>query len=442
MVNRDRWEQIEQLYHAALEHGPDTRDAFLSEACADDEDLRCEVAGLLACDVPSDSFIQSPAIEIAARAMAAEPLNEASTNPMRSPIAAGQIGAYQLLEPLGRGGMGEVHLALDTRLGRKVAVKLLPAEFTTDNGRLRRFAQEARAASALNHPNIITIHEIGEIAIENGSLRYIVTEYVEGETLRQRMARAPQQRIEPPEAIDIALQIAAALSAAHEAGITHRDIKPENVMARRDGIVKVLDFGLAKLTEPAAPEIDTQAPTLQKVTSTESGVVIGTPRYMSPEQARGEKLDARTDIFSLGVTLYEMVAGRAPFAGTTPGDVIASILRDEPPPLAECAPDAPRELEKIIGRSLSKERAERYQTAKDLLADLKEVKQRIELEAKFGESPCVVPPSGGSSGRQVIPPEGGTTNTVRRRLAIFLAAALSIAVMAGLAVWTYINRKP
>src|SRR5262245_646592 len=347
-MERDRWEQIQLLYHAALEHGPDARDAFLSEACAGDDDLRCEVAGLLACDVTSDSFIQSPAIGVAARAMAAEPLIEASDRLMRSLITESQIGPYQLLEPLGRGGMGEVHLALDTRLGRKVAIKLLPAEFTADDGRVRRFAQEARAASALNHPNIITIHEIGEIAIENGSLRYIVTEYVEGETLRQRIERAPQRRIEPPEAIDIALQITAALSAAHEAGITHRDIKPENVMARRDGIVKVLDFGLAKLTEPAGPApsflVDTQASTLQKVTSTESGVVMGTPRYMSPEQTRGEKLDARTDIFSLGVMLYEMVAGRAPFAGTTPSEVIASILRDTPPPLAEIAPDAPQEL--------------------------------------------------------------------------------------------------
>src|SRR5215475_4079330 len=435
----DRWEQIERLYHAALERGPDARERFLNEACAGDEDLRREVAGLLACDIPSDSFIQSPAIEIAARAMAGEPLIESSTDQMRSLIAVSQIGVYRLLEPLGRGGMGEVHLALDTRLGRKVAVKLLPAEFTTDNGRLRRFAQEARAASALNHPNIITIHEIGEIAIENGSLRYIVTEYVEGETLRQRMARAPQQRIEPPEAIDIALQIAAALAAAHEAGITHRDIKPENVMARRDGIVKVLDFGLAKLTEPAALTIDTQAPTLHRVTSTESGVVMGTPRYMSPEQARGEKLDGRTDIFSLGVTLYEMVAGRAPFSGTTPGDVIAAILRDTPPTLAECMLNAPQELERIISKALRKDRAERYQTASELLTDLKELKQRIEIEAKLGETAFVVPPSGGSSSRRNIPPAGGTANATRKRLALFAAAALFVAAIAG---WFYFNRQP
>src|SRR5262245_60778148 len=373
---------------------------------------------------------------------------------MESLIAASQIGAYQLLSPLGRGGMGEVHLALDTRLGRKVAVKLLPAEFTTDNGRLRRFAQEARAASALNHPNIITIHEIGEIAIENGSLRYIVTEYVEGETLRQRMARAPQQRIEPPEAIDIALQIAAALSAAHEAGITHRDIKPENVMARRDGIVKVLDFGLAKLTEPAAPApsflIDTQAPTLQRVTSTESGVMMGTPRYMSPEQARGEKLDARTDIFSLGVTLYEMVAGRAPFAGTTTGEVIAAILRDAPPSLSEWAPDAPRELEQIIGKALRKDRADRYQTASELGIDLKELKQRIEFGTRLGETSFGIPSTGVSGGyrrperlvNEPLPPEGGIPNTRLRRATIIAIVALAGVAIAGLAAWFYFNRKP
>src|SRR5215475_11618235 len=382
MMEHDRWEQIERLYHAALERGPDAREAFIDEACAGDEALRREVAGLLACDVPSDSFIRSPAIEIAARALAAEPLIEASNKPMESLIAGSQIGPYQMLEPLGRGGMGEVHLALDRRLGRKVAIKLLPAEFTADEGRVRRFAQEARAASALNHPNIITIHEIGETATENASLRYIVTEYVEGETLRQRMERAPQQRIEPPEAIDIALQIAAALSAAHEAGITHRDIKPENVMVRRDGIVKVLDFGLAKLTEPASPVIDSQAPTLVR-NITEDGIVMGTPQYMSPEQARGEKADARTDIFSLGVTLYEMLAGRSPFGGTTPSEVIASILRDTPTPLAELAPDAPRELERIVGMALRKEREERYQTARELFSDLKDIKQELEIRAKL-----------------------------------------------------------
>ena len=376
----DRWEQIERLYHAALERGPDAREAFLDKACAGDEDLRREVAGLLACDIPSDSFIQSPAIEIAARALAAEPLIEVSTNPMRSPIAVGHIGAYKLLEPLGRGGMGEVHLALDTRLGRKVAVKLLPAVFTTDAGRVRRFAREARAASALNHPNIITIHEIGEASTENGSLRFIVTEYVEGETLRQRMASAPQQRIGSSEAIDIALQIAAALSAAHEAGITHRDIKPENVMVRPDGLVKVLDFGLAKLTPPSPEAIDTGAPTLAQEIRTTPGMILGTLRYMSPEQARAQEVDARSDIFSLGAVLYEMIAGEPLFSGETAADIIAAIINKEPQPLAECAPDAPPEMEEILSKALSKNREERYQAVSELLTDLQRLKSRLEQD--------------------------------------------------------------
>jgi serine/threonine protein kinase/Tol biopolymer transport system component len=379
-MERDRWEQIERLYYAALEREPGARDAFLDEACAGDEELRREVAGLLACDVTNDSFIQSPAIKIAARAMAAAPLIEVSSESMESLNMGYQIDVYQLLAPIGRGGMGEVYLALDTRLGRKVAIKLLPAAFTTDADRGRRFVREARAASALNHPNIITVHEIGEAATENGSLRYIVTEYVEGETLRQRMESMPGRRMKPLEAIDVAMQIAAALSAAHEAGITHRDIKPENIMVRRDGIVKVLDFGLAKQTESASPVVDSQATTMAR-NITDAGVVMGTPRYMSPEQARGDKVDARTDIFSLGVALYEMITGRAPFAGTTPAEVSAAILRDSPPPLAECAPDAPPEMERILGNALRKDRDERYQTVKELLSDLKDLREERAFES-------------------------------------------------------------
>ncbi|MGH9843240.1 MAG: protein kinase domain-containing protein, partial [Blastocatellia bacterium] len=375
----ERWKQIEQIYDAALERDASRRAAFLDQACEGDGELRREVTSLLASDEQAGSFLAGPATEIMAKVIAAEPAS--------SPIGR-RIGHYQVLSLLGAGGMGEVYLAEDTQLRRKVAIKLLPVEFTADAGRVRRFAQEARAASALNHPNIITIHEIGEASTENGATHYIVTEYVEGETLRQRMAGAPQKeapsRIEASEAIDIALQIAAALAAAHEAGITHRDIKPENVMVRRDGIVKVLDFGLAKLTEPASPAIDTQASTLAR-NSTEAGVVMGTPRYMSPEQARGEKVDARTDIFSLGVMLYEMVAGRAPFAGATTGEVIAAILRDSPPPLAECAPDAPPELERILSRALRKGREERYQAVNELLVDLKRLKRRLEQKDELND---------------------------------------------------------
>ncbi len=364
----NRWQQIEELYHAALERAPDERAAFLAETCADDSGLRREVEELLRYDGAATSFIEENALAVEARQLEAEDL---STTKAQG-ITGQQIGAYKILAPLGKGGMGEVHLALDTRLGRKVAVKLLPARFTTDSDRVRRFAQEARAASALNHPNIITIHEIGEV--EN--THYLVTEYVEGETLRQRMASAPQRRIEPSEAIDIALQVAAALAAAHEAWITHRDIKPENVMVRRDGIVKVLDFGLAKLTEPIAPAVDTQAPTMAGG-STETGMVMGTPRDMSPEQARGEKVDHRTDIFSLGVMLYEMVAGRAPFAGATTSEVIAAILRDEPPSPRALNPSLPVELEHIIGKALEKDRDLRCQSAKEILADLKRLQRDL-----------------------------------------------------------------
>ena len=386
-MERDRWEQIERLYHAALRHEPDAREAFLDEACAGDKDLRREVAGLLGCDIPCDSFIQSPEIGIASEGLATEPLPENQSREKTNRPATLRLGDYHLLSPLGRGGMGEVYLALDTRLGRYVAIKLLPAAFTSDVARVQRFAREARAASALNHPNIITIHEIGEATTDTGITHYIVTEYVEGETLRHRMTSAPQQKIEPLEAVEIALQIAAALSAAHEAGITHRDIKPENVMIRPDGYVKVLDFGLAKLSEPLSPapnSVDVaQAPTLVRDYNTKSGVLMGTPRYMSPEQVRGERVDARTDIFSLGVLLYEMVDAQPPFVGATTSDVIAAILRDDPPPLTEDLPDAPPELERIIDKALRKERAERYQTAKELIADLKELKQQIELDEKL-----------------------------------------------------------
>src|SRR5213593_4928603 len=254
--------------------------------------------------------------------------------------------------------MGEVFLAHDTSLGRKVALKLLRSDFTRNEERLRRFRQEARAASALNHPNILTIYEIGH----DGSLHFMATEYVEGETLRQHLSRA---RLTVGQTLDVAVQVASALAAAHQAGIIHRDIKPENTMVRTDGNVKVRDFGLAKLSEPKT--IETAAPTLPQV-ETAPGVVMGTFSYMSPEQARGLAVDARTDIWSLGVMLYEMVAGRHPFAGETSNDVIASILKSDPAPLDETTPLG---LQRIVRKSLQKNLDERYQSVKDLLIDLK-----------------------------------------------------------------------
>ncbi len=276
--------------------------------------------------------------------------------------------------------MGEVYLAHDSRLRRQVAIKLLPAEFTENKDRLSRFEREAYAASSLNHPNILTIYEIGE---EQGH-HFIATEYVEGESLRQRLARSP---MELKETLAIVIQVADALAAAHEAGIVHRDIKPENVMLRRDGYVKVLDFGLAKLAnESSKPEVAPEASTMTRVLKTDPGVVMGTASYMSPEQARASEVDARTDIWSLGVVLYEMVAGRLPFEGGTTTDVLATILHREPPSLLLYSGDVPGELERIVEKALTKKREERYQLARELSLDLKRLKQRVELDAELERS--------------------------------------------------------
>lgn len=293
------------------------------------------------------------------------------------PLSSGiNVGHYEILAPLGAGGMGEVYLAQDTRLNRKVALKILPADLINNRQRLLRFEREAQAASALNHPNILTIHEIG---VENNT-HFIVTEFIEGETLRQKLQTT---LLEIKETLTIVTQIAAALDAAHRNGIVHRDIKPENVILRDDGLVKVLDFGLAKLTEKKeiAPA-DTQDRTLVLMRTTPR-TVIGTVAYMSPEQARGKEVDARTDIFSLGAVLYEMLTGRLPFAGETSSDMIAAILKVEPAPLDA---STPLELQRIVRKSLQKDADERYQTAKDLLIDLKALKQEQEVTAALERS--------------------------------------------------------
>src|SRR6266481_175541 len=278
--------------------------------------------------------------------------------------------------------MGEVYLAEDTKLGRKVALKLLAEELTQNRDRLSRFDQEAYAASALNHPNILTIYEMGD----EGGRHYIATEFVDGQTLRTRLSGAP---MEMAEVLNVAIQIAVALEEAHAAGIIHRDIKPENVMIRRNGHVKVLDFGLAKLMErPATDETDTEAVT-RALVQTDAGIVLGTSQYMSPEQARGKPVDARTDIWSLGVVLYEMTSGRAPFLGETKTDIIIAIAKTDPAPLARFAPNAPAELEWIIMKALRKDVDERYQTVKELESDLKKLKQRLEFQTEFERS---IPP--------------------------------------------------
>jgi eukaryotic-like serine/threonine-protein kinase len=347
----ERWHEIDRVFQAALEREPHERLAFLDEACSGDGDLRKEVEHLISCDVGDRCLVDAPAFDAAASFLALD-------EPVMS--AGQQLSHYDIIELLGIGGMGEVYLAQDRRLGRKVALKLLPADFTRDQSRMRRFQQEARAASALNHPNILTIHDIGDLEGQY----FIASEFIDGETLRQRLS---QQRIPITEALDIAVQIASALSVARMAGIVHRDIKPENIMLRRDGYVKVLDFGLAKLTRQDEPRTEAGAPERSDISS---GLLMGTVKYMSPEQTRGMSVDPRSDIFSFGVVLYEMLAGRTPFEGQTSSELIPAILKKQPSPLT----GVPDEINRLVNRALRKRKEERYQTIEELLIDLKRIK--------------------------------------------------------------------
>lgn len=365
----ERQERIKQLYGEALERVATERAAFLAEVCADDSALRRELESLLGFETEAANFIEIPALHVAAEILAEQ---EAESKTGR------QFGAYRIVSKLGAGGMGEVWLAEDSRLKRKIALKLLPVAFTTDATRVRRFEREARAASALNHPNILTIHEIGQVPDEDGGTHFIATEFVEGQTLRQRLQ---QSKLSISEALDIAAQIASALAAAHAAGIVHRDIKPENVMLRPDGYVKVLDFGLARITQREAAKDASLAPT-QSI-QTDPGLIMGTVGYMSPEQVRGEELDARTDIFSLGVVLYEMLAGSRPFKGATTADAIAALLEREPPPLSANLPEVPTELQQIVSRTLVKDRSARYQRCDELFADLKSLREELSFEERL-----------------------------------------------------------
>jgi serine/threonine-protein kinase len=365
----DRTKIVEDIFQSAADHSPDERAAYLDEVCNGDTQLRREVESMISSYERAGSFMDKPAIAIDAHV-----LREAGTNAQ----VGQQIGHYTILKEIGRGGMGEVYLAEDTALGRRIALKVLPAFFTRDDQRVRRFQQEARAASALNHPNILTIHEIGNI----GSTYFIATEFIEGQTLRDRVCESP---VRLPEVLEIATQTASALTAAHQAGLVHRDIKPENIMLRPDGLVKVLDFGLVKLTEEEN-DLET-APLTRTTVDTNAGMVMGTASYMSPEQARGSAVDGRTDIWSLGVVLYELIAARLPFEGSNTNQILASILSDkEPLPLVRVASGVPAELARIVEKALSKNRDERYQTSKDMLLDLKKLKQRLHLEAELARS--------------------------------------------------------
>ena len=366
------------------------------------------------------SFIDSPAYEAAAGMLASDP-----------ELTVGQkIGHYEILSTLGKGGMGEVYLAQDTKLSRKVALKVLPGAFTQDQERLRRFEQEARATSALNHPNILTIFEIGEA----DGRHYIATEFIEGETLGQRIAVGPPLKLR--ETLDIAEQITSALSAAHGAGIVHRDVKPENIMIRRDGIVKVLDFGLAKLAQiqsiRSGPDDSTRA-----LVKTGTGVVMGTVAYMSPEQARGLSLDARTDIWSLGVVIYQMLTGSAPFSGATSSDTLVSILEREPRSLNSFSPEIPEELEWIVTKALTKDCDDRYQTSREMLNDLRRLKQRLSVAAELERS--VAPQlSEGSDAARATSPDAAVIASSRprsKRRLVWATLLVAMVALASTIIW-------
>lgn len=403
----ERTRRARELFELALERDAGEREAFVARACHGDAELRVEVESLLAHDSATDHFIDGRAIGAAAPGIARA----------REPIASGRrIDRYTVLSRIGAGGMGEVYLAEDGSLGRRVALKLLPESVADDAERLTRFKREARAASALNHPSIITVYEVGAAA----GLHFIATEYVEGETLRDRLARGP---LRPEEALEVAVRIAEALAAAHAAGILHRDVKPENVMVRPDGYVKVLDFGLAKVVGHA----DTRtSPTLD----TEPGRLLGTVAYMSPEQLRGDGVDARTDVWSLGVLLFELASGTRPFAASSPVGVMTAILEREPDTAGAGALPAP--LMRIVRRALEKDREQRYASAREMLEDLRAARSELEGRALQG-------PSNGSKAASERPLAASVTmlgRAVRARtgLAIVLVGLVAAAALAAMLV--------
>ncbi len=420
VMNPARWQQIEQIYHAVLLRPPAERVEFLSSSCGEDEALRAEVESLLSAQGESGDFLAQSDFNLGLRILTdARPL-----------LSAGEaFGSYTILELLGRGGMGEVYLARDARLGRRVALKLLPDHLAADRKLNERFQQEARAAAAISHPQVAHIYEVGEI----DGQRYIAMEYVEGVTLRKRL-----RDVEPlptVEALKLAAQVAAALGSAHASGIIHRDIKPENIVVRPDGLVKVLDFGLAKLNPTHAA---TEGEEEQHHHTTTQGLILGTTRYMSPEQARGLPVNARTDVWSLGVVLYEMLCGSPPFDGLTNSDIIAEILKSEPPKLIEPDSKLHPSLRELLRRALSKNPAARYRTAAEMHTDLqhalKEFAARNEANTtiqnvKSAESPA----TSTAAGRLLLSP--------RNEFATLRNIVIALAVVASLVgVGLYVNQ--
>ncbi|HRH43434.1 MAG TPA: protein kinase [Pyrinomonadaceae bacterium] len=359
----ENWKKAKEIFAEALRRKSAERSQFLDEVCAEDVEIRREVESLLDSFDDAQSFMESPVV-----GEVADVITQG-----RPSIQGKYFGHYEILESIGTGGMGEVYRAKDKKLDRFVAVKILNEKFSRYESNIERFIKEAKAASALNHPNILVIHEIGETEDSN----YIVSEFIEGKTLREKLVTAT---LKTSEILDISIQISKALIAAHTANIVHRDIKPENIIVRPDGFVKILDFGLAKLVEQKAIDFEDSE---GKQNETAPGLILGTVNYMSPEQAKGAKIDNRSDIFSLGVVIYEMIAGKMPFAGDSISETFANLINSEPQPLENYSLNVPEELKRIVIKTLGKNRDDRYQTAKDLLFDLKDLQKRLNFETEL-----------------------------------------------------------
>ena len=368
-MDSEKWRKISELFDAALDLPAAERAAFLDRACEGDEEIRLRVEEMLATDARSDLLMDRPAYH----AVGTLPPTLFTEDGAQS-FTGEMIGTYRLIRQLGRGGMGTVYLAYDARLGRQVALKFLPSTFHSPE-RVRRLEREARSASALNHPNIITIYDFGH---ENGR-DFIASEFVEGHTLREHIGA---NDLTLRKILDVTIQVASALGTAHMAGIIHRDIKPENIMLRPDGYVKVLDFGLAKLTENEFESDDESDSEAISVFETRTGAVLGTTNYMSPEQVRGQKLDGRSDLFSLGVVLYELITDHRPFQGETLFHTMVAITDSEPLPLMHHVQGVPDALQKIIIRLLAKNPDERYPTAQALISDLEGLQSDVATDAR------------------------------------------------------------
>jgi serine/threonine protein kinase len=415
----ERWAQVSRIFNSAIELDSEARDAYVERECGADKSLAHEVKRLIENHqkASAQDFIAEPAFA-----------NQSSSE--FKTLAAGQrLGPYLILQHIGSGGMGEVYLATDARLDRRVALKVLSEEVAHDKRRMQRFQQEARMASALNQPNILTIFEFGEI----NSLNLLATEYIEGETLRKYLR---SHKLKLTEILDITIQILSALDAAHEAKIVHRDIKPENVMIRsRDHVVKVLDFGLAKPTESAS---STHASDLEGDTQykTAAGTLLGTVDYMSPEQAQGLTVDERTDLWSTGVVIYQMVTGQMPFKGRTKSHTLVDILENEPISLSEASPFAvPDELKRIVDKALTKQLDERYQTAKDMLIDLRKLRKQLDVEVEMRRSvgPALVSKSQTTTsiaGTPTVETPGWQTSKAIKYVLLLFAA-----IVVGGAIW-------